>query len=109
MFAESSPFQMPHPKTQALEAILPPKKSDIEPRPTIVDEVPYENGDITDVRARSFPAGKGFFDDTFGQFGETDDDWVDEDEGDEDFDPTRGFFEPGMGMPGGSAPECRTQ
>lgn len=81
---------------QALEALLPPKKTDIEPRPAIVDEADYEESDVVEVRARSVPAGSDFFDHGMAQFGEGgDDDWEDEDEEyDED---------------GGGEPECRAQ
>lgn len=82
-----------------MERLLPPKKDDMDPMPEIVDEVPYEEGDIVDVRARSFPAGSDFFDQGFAsQFGEGDeDDWEDED-GDD-------YGEDNMG----GEPECRPQ
>ena len=80
---------------QALSAILPPKKAEMEPKPAVVDEVPFEEGDVVDVRETPFPAGSNFFDHGHGfQFGEGDeDDWEDED-GDDDDD---------------GEPECRTQ
>jgi DnaJ family protein A protein 2 len=80
--------------SQALAALLPPKKTDIEPLPEIVDQVAFEEGTLTEVRARSFPAGSGFFDQAFpSQFGEGDEnDW--EDDGDED---------------DGGPPECQPQ
>ncbi|KAF8199639.1 hypothetical protein BJ912DRAFT_949789 [Pholiota molesta] len=79
---------------QAVEAILPPKRGNVEPLPEVVDEADYEESDIVDVGARSFPAGS-FFDQGFAsQFGEGDEDWEDEDE-DED----------GMG----GEPDCRPQ
>ncbi|KAG1747085.1 uncharacterized protein EDB91DRAFT_1245535 [Suillus paluster] len=83
----------------ALERLLPPKKLDMDPMPEIVDEVPYEEGDIVDVRARSFPAGSDFFDQGFAsQFGDGDeDDWEDEDDDDYDNDDM------------GGEPECRPQ
>ncbi|THH19798.1 hypothetical protein EW146_g1418 [Bondarzewia mesenterica] len=78
----------------ALEALLPPKKADVEPKPQVVDEVPYEESDMVEVRARSFPAGSDFFDQVFAsQFGEGADDDAWEDDEDED----------------GAEPECRTQ
>ncbi|OAX37773.1 DnaJ-domain-containing protein [Rhizopogon vinicolor AM-OR11-026] len=82
----------------ALERLLPPKKPNMDPMPEVVDEAPYEEGDIVDVRARSFPASSDFFDQGFpSQFGEGDeDDWEDEDEDDYDHDM-------------GGEPECRPQ
>ena len=76
--------------------LLPPKKADIEPLPEIVDKVAFEEGTLTEVRARSFPAGSGFFDQVFpSQFGVGDEnDW--EDDGDEDEDD-------------GGPPECQPQ
>jgi DnaJ family protein A protein 2 len=84
---------------EALERLLPSKKPDMDPMPEIVDEVPYEEGDIVDVRARSFPAGSDFFDQGFAsQFGEgDDDDWEDDDGDDYDNDNM------------GGEPECRPQ
>jgi DnaJ family protein A protein 2 len=84
---------------EALERLLPSKKPDMDPMPEIVDEIPYEEGDIVDVRARSFPAGSDFFDQGFAsQFGEGDeDDWEDEDGDDYDDDNM------------GGEPECRPQ
>ncbi|KAH9911886.1 hypothetical protein B0H21DRAFT_828877 [Amylocystis lapponica] len=66
----------------ALEAILPPKKPEMEPKPTVVDEVPFEESDIPDV---PFHAGSHFFDHGFGaQFGDGDEgEWEDEDEDDD--------------------------
>jgi DnaJ family protein A protein 2 len=61
--------------------VLPPKKRDIEPRPEVVDQAVFEESDIVDVRARSFPAGPDFFDRAFSsQFGSNDDDWEDDDD-----------------------------
>ena len=58
---------------QALAAILPPKKAEMEPKPAVVDEVPFEASDIVDVRETPFPAGSNFFDHASGfQFGEGD-------------------------------------
>ena len=59
----------------------------MEPRPEVVDEADFEESDIVDVRARSFPASQNFFDQGFAsQFGEgNEDDWEDED--DEDGEP----------------------
>lgn len=61
-----------------------------------MDEAEFEQSDILDVRARSFPAGPDFFDHGFApQFGGDDEeDWEDENE-DED----------GMGP----EPDCRPQ
>lgn len=62
-------------------ALLPPKKSDLDPLPEVVDESEYEESDILEVRDRSFPASPNFFDDGFAhQFGQGDDDWEDEDD-----------------------------
>jgi DnaJ family protein A protein 2 len=65
--------------------------------PEIVDKVAFEEGTLTEVRARSFPAGSGFFDQEFSsQFGEGDEnDWEDE-EGHDDEDD-------------GGPPECQPQ
>ncbi|RPD75245.1 DnaJ-domain-containing protein [Lentinus tigrinus ALCF2SS1-7] len=73
---------------QALEAILPPKKPEMDPKPAVVDEVPFEASDIVDVRETPFPAGSNFFDHPSGfQFGDGDEaDWED-DEDDEDGEP----------------------
>ena len=68
--------------SQALEALLPPKKPEMDPKPAVVDEVAYEESDIADVREQAF-AGGNFFDHGFStQFGEGD--WEDEDEDDDD-------------------------
>lgn len=77
--------------------MLPSKKADIEPLPEIIDKVAFEEGTLAEVRARSFPAGSGFFDQAFpSQYGEGDEnDWEDE-EGDEDEDD-------------GGPPECQPQ
>ncbi|OBZ72469.1 DnaJ subfamily A member 2 [Grifola frondosa] len=64
---------------KALEALLPPKKPEMDPKPAVVDEARYEEVDIAD----------------FGEGGEGD--WEDDDE-DEDGD----HF-------GGAEPECRQQ
>ncbi|KAM5538475.1 hypothetical protein V8D89_007808, partial [Ganoderma adspersum] len=51
---------------QALAALLPPKKPEMDPKPAIVDEVPFEESDIVD-------------------FGEGDEgDWEDDDDDDDD-------------------------
>lgn len=72
---------------------MPPKKSDVEPRPAVVDEADYEESDVVEVRGHSLPAESGFFDHPLDQFGEgDDDDWEDEDEEDDE-----------------DAPECRAQ
>ncbi|CAL1716820.1 unnamed protein product [Somion occarium] len=53
----------------ALEALLPPKKPEMDPKPAVIDEVPFEERDIVD-------------------FGEGDEgDWEDEDEEDETGEP----------------------
>jgi DnaJ family protein A protein 2 len=77
---------------------LPPKKVDVEPRPAIVDDVNYEEADVAEVRARSFPAAADFFDHAFGgQFGESnEEDWEDEEDAYDDDDPLE-------------QPECRAQ
>ncbi|KAF8656834.1 hypothetical protein AX16_002382 [Volvariella volvacea WC 439] len=75
---------------QALQALLPPKKGNIEPLPEIVDDADFEETDIVDVRARSFPASSNFFDHGFpSQFGgeNNSDEWVDEDDSDDLDDP----------------------
>ena len=61
----------------------------MEPKPAIVDEVPFEESDIVDVRETPFPAGSNFFDHPSGfQFGEGDeDDWEDDEDEDEDGEP----------------------
>ncbi|TFY60811.1 hypothetical protein EVG20_g7283 [Dentipellis fragilis] len=77
----------------ALESLLPPKKSDVEPRPEVVDEATFEESDMVEVRGQSFPASPGFFDQDFAsQFGEgaDEDGWEDDDDE-------------------GEPPECRTQ
>ena len=93
---------------QTLSALLPPRKSEIDPLPEVVDEVPFETSDLGDVRDPPFSAGAHFFDHPsfFGseaQFGDADDEddegdveggWVDEDD------------EDGHGMDGA---ECRHQ
>lgn len=80
--------------SQKLAPLLPPKKEDVDPRPAVVDEAEFEESDIVDVRARSFPASPNFFDHGFAsQFGEGDEDAWEDEEGDEM----------------GGDPECRTQ
>jgi DnaJ family protein A protein 2 len=80
--------------------VLPPKKKDIEPRPSVVDEAEFEESDVVDVRAQSFPAAANFFDQSFtSQFGSREEDWEDEDE-DDSFDDD-GIFN--------HEPECRPQ
>lgn len=80
--------------------LLPPKKRELEPYPETVKEARYEESDIVDVRARSFPASADFFDQGFpSQFGGDDEDgWVDEEDEDED----------DFGRMG-AEPECRPQ
>ncbi|KAI0671519.1 DnaJ-domain-containing protein [Trametes maxima] len=81
--------------TNALAALLPPKKPEMEPKPAVVDEVPFEESDIVDVRETPFNASSSFFDHASGfQFGAGDeDDWEDDEDEDDD----------------GMEPECRTQ
>jgi len=68
-----------------VEAVLPPKRADMDPQPETVDEADFEESDVVDVRARSFPASQNFFDQDFtSQFGEGEDDWEDEDSDDDD-------------------------
>ncbi|KAF9532577.1 hypothetical protein CPB83DRAFT_847002 [Crepidotus variabilis] len=50
--------------SQALEALLPPKRVDVDPQPEIVDEPDYEETDIL-------------------EFGEDEDDWADDDDDDD--------------------------
>ncbi|KAF5359418.1 hypothetical protein D9756_003303 [Leucocoprinus leucothites] len=72
---------------QALESILPPRKRDIDPLPSVVDDVAFEETDLAEVRSRSYPAGPNFFDQGFPyQFGEGDEgDWLDDDDDDDEF------------------------
>lgn len=65
---------------QALAALLPPKKKELDPLPEIVDEVPYEVSDIGELRSSFLDA-----DGLDGQFDDHDSDWSDED--DEDGQP----------------------
>lgn len=82
-----------------MAALLPPKKAEMDPKPAVVDEVPFEESDIVDVREPPFPAGPHFFDDGLdSQFGEGADEEGWEDDDDE---------EDHMGH--GAAPECRQQ
>ncbi|KAI0312108.1 DnaJ C terminal domain-containing protein [Amylostereum chailletii] len=77
----------------ALQALLPPKRVDVDPQPEIVDTAGYEESDMVDVREQAFPASAEFFDRAFPpQFGDDENAWEDED--DED---------------GQGDPECRTQ
>ncbi|KAF9790482.1 DnaJ-domain-containing protein [Thelephora terrestris] len=69
-----------------LEALLPPKRVDVEPRPAVVDEAQFELSDIADARGRAFPTSSDFFD-----HGD-EDEWEDDDDDDDDDEP-----------------ECRTQ
>lgn len=59
--------------------MLPPKKKDVEPRPSVVDEAPFEISDIAETRGSAFAGASDFFDQ------ENEDDWEDED--DEDGEP----------------------
>jgi len=71
-----------------LASVLPPRRSDVDPQPNIVDEAIFEESDIVDVRARSFPASANFFDQGFAsQFGDDDNDWADEDDDDDNLEP----------------------
>ncbi|KAH7911354.1 hypothetical protein BJ138DRAFT_1113287 [Hygrophoropsis aurantiaca] len=84
--------------TNALAQMLPPKKDEIDSSSIVVDEAAYEESDLVDVRARSFPAGSNFFDQGFAsQFGEGDEDDWEDDDGDDDYEH------------GGGEPECRPQ
>lgn len=68
---------------QALEDLLPPKRSDLAVRPEVVDVVGFEKADSMDVRARSFPAGADFLNQSAFQFGagvDNDENWTDEDD-----------------------------
>jgi DnaJ homolog subfamily A member 2 len=56
--------------------MLPPKKADLEPRPPVVDEVPFEVSNITEARGTPFPDASDFFDDA-------EEDWEDDDDDDE--------------------------
>lgn len=93
--------RFPYSLLQALVPLLPPKKEDMVPRPAIVDEAEFEESDMVDVRARSFPASSDFFDQGFeSQFGDGDEgEWEDEEEEEGDYD------DDGMGP----EPECRPQ
>jgi DnaJ family protein A protein 2 len=81
---------------KALEALLPAKRSDVDPQPDVVDEPKFEESDILEVRSRSFPASASFFDHGFSQFGENEDGWEDEDDDGDDDDLD-------------GEPECRPQ
>ena len=74
--------------------LLPPKKPELDPKPAVIDEVPFEESDLADVRETPF-AGGSFFDHGFSsQFGDDEGDWEDEDSDADDED---------------GEPECRTQ
>ncbi|KAI0329112.1 DnaJ-domain-containing protein [Cubamyces sp. BRFM 1775] len=81
---------------KTLADILPPKKPEMDPKPAVVDEVPFEESDIVDVRETPFNASSSFFDHASGfQFaGGGEDEWEDEEDDDDD---------------DGMEPECRTQ
>jgi DnaJ family protein A protein 2 len=65
----------------------------------VVDDAEFEESDMVDVRARSFPASSDFFDKGFpSQFGEDESDWEDDD--DDEYDE---------GDVIGPEPECRQQ
>jgi DnaJ family protein A protein 2 len=73
------------------------------PLPGVVDEAKFEQSDVMDVRAQSFPASRDFFESGFSsQF--DDGDWEDEDDSEEDDD-----YEFGGGHGYGTEPECRPQ
>lgn len=78
----------------ALEKILPPKKPELDPLPSVVDDARYNaENDFVDVRNRSFPAGSDFMNGSSSRFGGDEDDegvWTDEDDENDQ-------------------PECRTQ
>ena len=59
----------------------------MDPKPAVIDEVPFEESDIVDVRESPF-APSNFFDHGFGaQFGaDNDEDWEDDEEEEEDED-----------------------
>lgn len=69
----------------------------MDPRPAVIDEVPFEESDIVDVRESPF-APSNFFDHGFGaaQFGaDNEEDWEDDDDEDDDEIPGQ--------------PDCRPQ
>ncbi|KAI0077869.1 DnaJ-domain-containing protein [Panus rudis PR-1116 ss-1] len=82
--------------TKTLEALLPPKKPEMDPKPAVIDEVPFEESDIVD--ARETPSGaSNFFEHGFANHygdGDDEDEWSDED--DDDMGPHM-------------EPECRQQ
>ncbi|KAI0701331.1 hypothetical protein BC835DRAFT_1323461 [Cytidiella melzeri] len=69
----------------ALEALLPPGKPEMDPKPAVIDEVAFEESDLEDVREPPFPGT--FFDDGYAKFGDHEDDWEDEDEDEEGVEP----------------------
>lgn len=79
----------------------------MDPQPEIVDEVPFEQSDLGDVRDVPFSAGAHFFDHPsfgFGQFGGHDDD--DDDDDEEEDDDEGAWIDEDDGMEG---PDCRHQ
>ena len=70
-------------------SLLPPKRSDAAVRPEIVDVVDFEKADSMDVRARSFPAGADFLNQSgfssfqFGADDNNEDAWTDDDDDDD--------------------------
>lgn len=70
---------------QALAALLPPGKPELDPKPAVIDEVAFEESDIADVREPPFPGN--FFDDGYAKFGDNEDEWEDEDEDDDGYEP----------------------
>lgn len=78
---------------------------EMSPRPSVVDEAEFEESDIVDVRARSFPASSDFFDQAYeSQFGGDEDEWEDDD-GDDDGDDDDDLYDDHLG----AEPECRHQ
>ena len=90
--------------TQALSALLPPKKPDLDPRPEVVDTPAFEAADPSDVRARSsFGGAEADFLNRHAysafQFGADEEEaWTDDDDDGESYDED-----------GPRQPECQTQ
>lgn len=98
MITELPPLPCGSVSKQTLEALLPPKKPDLDPRPETVDTPAYEDADPEDVRARSFVGEDADFLNRHAysafQFGADEEEaWTDDDDDDD--------------MPG--RPECQTQ
>jgi hypothetical protein len=78
---------------QSLAKLLPPKKADLDPRPAVVDEAPFEEADPTDVCTSFWSSDYLLI--RLPQFGDGGEEaWVDEDD---DYDDEDGD------------PDCRTQ